>query len=135
MNLTAKQKKVIIGSLIIIIAIGYLIYAGMRDTMVYYYTVSEVLSKGQSPGDKGIRIGGKVAENSINWNEDNLDLKFEMEDEKTREKLLIEYHGTLPDTFKEGVTAIVEGKFSGDKIFHAKTLLAKCPSKYEAKKN
>lgn len=135
MALTSKQKKLIAGSIIVISAVGYLIFAGMKDTMVYFFTVSEVLSKGQSSIDKGMRIGGKVSQNSIYWDQENLNLKFVMEDEKTQEKLMVEYHGTIPDTFKEGVTAIVEGKLSEDKIFHARTLLAKCPSKYEAKKN
>ena len=134
MALTSKSKKIIAGSIIIVAAVAYLMYAGMKDTMVYFMTVSEVLAKGQTLNDKGIRIGGKVAADSINWNQEKLDLKFTMEDEKTQEKLAIEYHGTIPDTFKEGVTAIVEGKLSEDKVFHAKTLLAKCPSKYEAKK-
>lgn len=135
MALTSKQKKLIIGSVVVILAVGYLIFAGMKDTMVYYLTVSEVVSKGQSLSDKGMRVGGKVSVNSIIWDQENLNLKFVMEDEKTQEKLTVEYHGTIPDTFKEGVTAIVEGKLSENKIFQAKTLLAKCPSKYEAKKN
>lgn len=135
MALEFKQKKLIAGSFIIIAAVGYLIYAGMRDTMVYFLTVSEVLEKGQSLNDKGIRAGGKVAPGSVNWDQENLNLKFGMEDEATHEKLAVEYHGTIPDTFKEGATVIVEGKMSGDKVFYAKTLLAKCPSKYEAKKS
>ena len=135
MALTTKQKKLIFASLTVVIAVGYLMYSGMKDTMVYYYTVNEVIAKGLMSGDKGIRVGGKVVKDSINWNEEKLDLKFEMEDEKTKEKLKVEYHGTVPDTFKEAVTAIVEGKFSEDKVFLAKILLAKCPSKYEAKKD
>ncbi|MDD5771851.1 MAG: cytochrome c maturation protein CcmE [bacterium] len=134
MVLTSKQKKLIAGSLVVIAAVGYLIFAGMKDTMVYYYTVSEVLSKGLTSNDKGMRVGGKVTQNSIKWDQDNLNLKFEMEDEKTHEKLNVEYHGTIPDTFKEGVTVIVEGKFSEQRVFLARTLLAKCPSKYEAEK-
>ncbi|MFH1288019.1 MAG: cytochrome c maturation protein CcmE [bacterium] len=134
MALAFKQKKLIIGSLVIVAAVGYLIYAGMRDTMVYFLTVSEVLEKGQSLSDKGIRAGGKVSPDSVSWDQDTLNLKFEMEDEKTQEKLAVEYHGTIPDTFKDGATVIVEGRMSEDKIFYAKTLMAKCPSKYEAKK-
>jgi hypothetical protein len=37
------------------------------------------------------------------------------------------------DAFKEGVQVIVEGRYDKDtNTFKAKTLLAKCPSKYEA---
>lgn len=135
MALTFNQKKFIVGSFIIVAAVCCLIYAGIRDTMVYFLTVNEVLVKGQMLNDKGIRVGGRVAQGSVSWNQENLNLRFEMEDEKTNEKLAVEYHGTIPDTFKEGAAVIVEGKMSVDKIFCAKTLLAKCPSKYEARKN
>lgn len=135
MALTFNQKKLVVGSFIIVAAVCYLIYAGIRDTMVYFLTVNEVLVKGQMLNDKGIRVGGKVAQGSVSRDMENLNLRFEMEDEKTNEKLAIEYHGIVPDTFKEGAIVVVEGKISADKVFHARALLAKCPSKYEARKS
>ena len=36
------RKQVVIAALIVASALGYLIVTGMRDTMVFYYTVSEV---------------------------------------------------------------------------------------------
>ena len=39
-----KYKPIII-SAVILMVIGYLIYTGLRDTMIFYLTVSEVLAK------------------------------------------------------------------------------------------
>ena len=42
----------------------------------------------------------------------------------------VEYTGTLPDIFQPGITVVVEGRLAGDGVFHARTLLAKCPSRF-----
>jgi cytochrome c-type biogenesis protein CcmE len=46
--------------------------------------------------------------------------------------LPVRYHGIIPDTFVDGADVVVEGQLTGDGTFEAHTLLAKCPSKYEA---
>ena len=38
----------------------------------------------------------------------------------------------LPDTFKDGSKAVVEGSISRDGVFLARHIEAKCASKYEA---
>ena len=58
-------------------------------------------------------------------------LSFLLEDKDDKSKTMaVEYGGTVPDTFKEGVEVIVEGGMSGS-VFKAKTLITKCPSKYQ----
>ena len=38
----------------------------------------------------------------------------------------------IPDTFKDGTKALVEGKAASDGVFQATHIEAKCASKYEA---
>jgi cytochrome c-type biogenesis protein CcmE len=38
----------------------------------------------------------------------------------------------LPDTFRDEAQAMADGKLAADGTFHASTIAAKCPSKYEA---
>ena len=38
----------------------------------------------------------------------------------------------LPDTFKDGAEALCDGSYQADGTFEAKTVQAKCASKYEA---
>ena len=56
--------------------------------------------------------------------------------EETR-TLAVTYKGTEapPDTFKDDSQALAEGEFGRDGVFHAKTLQAKCASKYAPKDN
>ena len=112
-------------------AIAYLAYAGMRDTnvLIYYNTPTELLAKGEAAYNKGIRIKGYIEDGSINWDAGNLDLSFRITDGE--HTIPVKYHGVVPDTFKYGVEAVIEGKLNADDTFQATELLAKCPSKYE----
>ena len=47
-------------------------------------------------------------------------------------ELPVRYHGIIPDTFVDDADVVVEGALGADGTFAAHTLLAKCPSKYEA---
>lgn len=127
-----KKVKFIVGGSIIITAIAYLAYAGMRDTnvLIYYNTPTELLAKGEAAYNKGIRISGRIEDGSISWDANKLDLNFRITDGK--HTIPVTYHGIVPDTFKYGVDVVIEGKLNADKSFKATELLAKCPSKYEA---
>jgi cytochrome c-type biogenesis protein CcmE len=49
-----------------------------------------------------------------------------------KRELPVVYEKEVPDTFVDGAEAVVEGALGSDGTFAAQTLLAKCPSKYEA---
>jgi cytochrome c-type biogenesis protein CcmE len=44
----------------------------------------------------------------------------------------VQYKGIIPDIFKDGVEAVVEGLYTPENVFNANVLLAKCPTKYES---
>ncbi|MBW2154813.1 MAG: cytochrome c maturation protein CcmE, partial [Deltaproteobacteria bacterium] len=58
-----KQRKLkpVIICIAGVLVIGYLVYAGIRDTMTYYLTVSEVLAKAPDFQDEPVRVGGSVS--------------------------------------------------------------------------
>jgi cytochrome c-type biogenesis protein CcmE len=125
-----KRRKVKF-ILIIVVAtllIAYLVYAGIRDTMVYYLTVSQLIEQGVQSSNEGVRVGGKVHEGSVSWNPKALSLRFIMGDDKTT--LTVVYKGVVPDSFKQGRKVIVEGIYT-DGIFRAHQIMPTCPSKYE----
>ncbi|MBI5166733.1 MAG: cytochrome c maturation protein CcmE [candidate division NC10 bacterium] len=132
MSMKKKRTKFIIAPAVVLVALGYLVYAGMRDAMLYYLTVSELKEKVPSIYGQGVRLGGRVVEGSIKWDPIALKLEFIIADEKEN-TLPVAYKGVVPDTFKGGVDVVVEGKYSPQGVFIANILLAKCPSKYEAK--
>ncbi|MBI3814107.1 MAG: cytochrome c maturation protein CcmE [Nitrospinae bacterium] len=126
-----KQIKFIAGSIIIVAAIGYLVVTGISKTSVYYLTVSELLSKGDSVFGQGIRVEGKVMDGSIKKAPSALKVDFKITD--SSKDISVHYEGVIPDLFEDGRDVVVEGKYSREGVFMAHTLLTSCPSKYESK--
>lgn len=124
-----KRLKVIVISSIIFSIIGYLTYTGIRDTMAYYLTVSELLAKGPSAENMGLRVGGEVVPDSVQWNPKDLKLRFWIRDGES--SLQVHYQGVVPDSFKPGKEVIVEGRYTAEGLFKAATIMPTCPSKYE----
>ena len=110
----------------IVSLLSWLVFAGVKDSMVYYITVDELL---EDVPDKKVRVSGTVVHGSIQ-NELSDSLRFTIEAGEGR--LNVEYDGIIPDIFTDGVEAVVEGKLSSDNVFVADLLLAKCPTKYES---
>lgn len=125
------QKKILIGSLIIVGAISYLIYAGIKETSVYYLTVSGASAMESRPGED-FRMEGKVLPGSITLDENAIGVEFIITDSK--KEISIRFAGILPDMFKDGADVVVQGRFDVNGLFLAHTLLTSCPSKYEAAK-
>ena len=123
-----KYKPLII-SAVVLMVIGYLIYTGLRDTMIFYLTVSEVLAKPPQELTETQKVGGMVTTGSVQWDPKTLKLSFNLEDQQAN--LIVNYSGVVPDSFKPGTEVIVEGTYRGDGNFWAKTIMPKCASKYE----
>jgi cytochrome c-type biogenesis protein CcmE len=108
--------------------ITYLIYTGMRDTMGYYLTVSELLTHTAS-AQEILRVSGKVQDGSSQWDPATHTLQFVMLDD-AQKTVPVVYRGVVPDSFKQGQNVIVEGTYAND-VFTAKQMLTPCASKYE----
>ncbi len=123
----SPSRKFLFSTLLIVLAVGYLITSTTSQTLVYYYSVEEVQSQLSSLQSRGIRINGKAAGIETQGRE----CRFQVVGE--RESLAVVYQGLLPDTFKEGSEVVIEGRWNpAEQYFEATTVLAKCPSKYEA---
>ena len=122
-----KYKPIII-SLVVVSVVGYLIFTGIRDTMTYYLTVSEVLAQPPASRNQTLRLGGNVSPGSVAWDPKNLKLQFVIQEGKTG--ITVDYKGVVPDSFKPGREVIVEGTYTGNGIFKAHTIMPKCASKY-----
>jgi len=123
-----RRSKLIAITLIAVAILGYLVYTGIRDTMVYYLTVNQLIEQGPQSSDGGVRVGGKVHEGSVTWDPKALRLKFVMGSENV--SIPVFYQGVVPDSFKQGREVIVEGIYA-DGVFTASQIMPTCPSKYE----
>ncbi len=127
-----RLKFIVVGALILG-AISYLMFSGISDSMVYYYTVSEALDMEQELSSRGIRVSGYVQAGSIQKDNSQSQVEFLVFEKESDQTLPVIYQGIIPDTFKDNAEVLVEGMYRPEEgMFHANVLLAKCPSKYEA---
>jgi cytochrome c-type biogenesis protein CcmE len=125
------NRKLLIGGTIILIVVAYLFWSGMKDSSVYFMTVNEFFNEIDQMEGKGTRVNGDIIPGSIKWDAPNLLLTFQLTDGKN--VLNVRHNGVAPDTFQEGLSVVVEGKYENG-TFNATQIMTKCPSKYEAKK-
>src|SRR5665811_2348632 len=102
-----KNKKFLIGGIIIFLAISYLGYTGFVASATYYYTVSEFLTLEELTYGENIRISGDIALDSVEKEAGGFSLKFTITDGGY--SLPVYYTGIVPDAFEEGGEAVVEG--------------------------
>lgn len=126
--MTRKQRRgaVIVGAVILVSISLSLVLFAMRDTVVFFYSPSEITEQGIQPGQR-IRIGGLVVDGSIKRGE-GTKIAFGVTD--TQETLNVTYEGILPDLFREGQGIVAEGRLMADGGFVADTVLAKHDENY-----
>ena len=131
MAMTKKQQRsaFIITGLVILGLAAALVLTALRDTIVFFYTPSEVITKKVEPGVR-IRLGGLVAKDSIARLQGSK-IQFTVTD--TDKSMVVSYNGALPDLFREGQGVVTEGKLLKSGVFEADTVLAKHDENYMPK--
>jgi len=104
--------------------LGYLIFAATGSSAEYYQTVPEMRTH---PSTGNVRVLGTV-QNDVARSDGGLHVRFTAA--QGGQSMPVDYYGTLPDIFRPGIPVVVEGKLGSDGVFHAKTLQAKCPSRF-----
>jgi cytochrome c-type biogenesis protein CcmE len=123
-----KNKRFLIGGIIILAAISYLVVGGMKEAVVYFVTPSELKAKESSSANKFLRMGGMVVKGSLQKNLQQLTYRFELTDGTTTFPVF--FKGIPPDLFTEGKGAVVEGRIGSDGVFQATTIMAKHAEEY-----
>jgi cytochrome c-type biogenesis protein CcmE len=115
--------KWVLPALVVAGCVGYLIYAS-GGSAEYYLTVRELRTH---TGTGDVRVAG-VVQDDVQKSDGGLHVTFTEKDGTA--SMPVDYSGTLPDIFKPGITVVAEGKLGTDGVFHARALLAKCPSRF-----
>lgn len=123
MSTTLKWGTVM---LVVAACVGYLIYSASGGSSEYYLTVSELRAHPQT-GD--VRVAG-VVQNDIEHLHGSGSGHVRFTEKDSTATLLVDYAGPLPDIFQPGITVVAEGKLGSDGVFHARDILAKCPSRF-----
>ncbi len=106
-------------------------------TMTYFANVGAYLDArptDAAPGTRPSRVHGFVVADSIAKDLPAGHVDFEIHDEMATEmRLSVRLTSIdIPDLFKDGAEVVVEGHYA-DGRFIAERVMAKCPSKYEAR--
>jgi len=124
-----NRARLILAVLIIIGAIGYLIFFGMQQGVGQILTIEEALQKKYDSNISFIQMEGQINYDTVTYEPNKPLITFDITDEKNN--ITVIFKDVKPDNFDSGYPIIVEGRFLEDGRFLADKLLVKCPSKYE----
>lgn len=120
-----KRGAIIAGGLVALGTAAALVLNALNSNIALYVTPTEVLD-GKAPEGRAFRIGGLVKQGSLR--RENLTAHFVITD--TVKDIDVSYTGLLPDLFKEGKGAVVQGKLEAGGQFKASEVLAKHDENY-----
>lgn len=112
-------------------AIMIMFFSTMPSAGSKEVSIEELLNKKSSFKNEYVLTQGLLKQDSVQWDADKIELKFEIVEEGKEVSLPVRYMGIKPDNFSDDVTVIVEGFLGEDGVFEAEKVQTKCPSKYE----
>ncbi len=124
------MKKTVYGisGVAILIIAGFLIYQALSSSLVYFILPSEFAANPTQYEDRRIRLGGIVAPESVEYDDQNLQLAFQITD--SYQTYTVQHVGAPPELFRENTGVVVEGSFDGQ-TFKSDELLIKHSEVYE----
>ena len=123
-----------VGALVVLGVFGYFAFGGLGRSLVYFWTPSELLAKGDAAYGTSIRLGGMVEPGSVRWDPESALLRFRLTDEGG--VIEVRSRGVPPQMFLEAadrrapIGAVVEGSLSREDVFQATNLMVKHSEEY-----
>jgi cytochrome c-type biogenesis protein CcmE len=125
-----RRRRLLLGGSVIVLALGFLVLTGIRQSVVYFVTPSELTAaRDRAPG-QAYRLGGMVVQGSLARDPATREHRFLLTDGKA--SVPVYHRGIPPDLFGEGRGAVVEGTLGADGTFQAATIMAKHSEEYRA---
>ena len=94
---------------VLALAVGLSLWA-MQDSVTFFYSPSEA-TVDKAPEGRNIRLGGLVETGSVRKSGDGV-VVFTVTDNIAATQ--VQYHGDLPDLFREGQGIVAQGAFGAD---------------------
>jgi cytochrome c-type biogenesis protein CcmE len=129
-SMRSSKMKFVIGGAVVVAALAWLGFVGFQESKAYYITVEEFSALQGDLHGKTLKVAGDVVDGSIDRTKNQMEFVISHKGKN----LKVRYVGkdVLPDTFKDGSKAVVEGHLGQDGVLQARHIEAKCASKYEA---
>jgi cytochrome c-type biogenesis protein CcmE len=139
----SKGLQIALGALAIAALLGWYASSAIEGgaSFRYFQTLQEFRAAG-SP-EQRVRVHGYVVPGSIRRDLHSKTVRFAVQNDPPHQAgaeaggLPVSYASLeVPDLFKDGAEVVVEGRLEGrgdTAVFQATNVLAKCPSKFQAK--
>ena len=126
--MTRKQQRgALIGAGVGLLSLAaMLVMVALRDSVVFFYTPSELAAKNIGPG-RDVKLGGLVEKGSLKRGT-GTQVEFVVTD--TKRTLAVVFDGVLPDLFREGQGVVTFGRLDTSGRFIANTVLARHDENY-----
>src|SRR5919201_167281 len=122
------QRRFAVGGLVIVVAIVYLVVSSFNSAVQSVVSPGQLLSRGPGLYGQTVRLQGSVV-GMVASSKTTLAHVFRVAGGHAA--VLVSYGGDLPGGFKTGASIEAQGTYNGH-LFTAKTLTAKCPTKYQS---
>jgi cytochrome c-type biogenesis protein CcmE len=125
--------KILLTVVVSATAVSGLLWASLGEGAEYYKHVDEAQSSQARLLGKRLRVHGNVVPGTVVHQAGSLDYRFALESKAPRAHatMNVNFHGIVPDLFKEGAEVIAAGVLGGDGFLRSDRIETKCPSKYE----
>ncbi len=135
MNPIRRRRLIWVLALVVAAAIAATLVAmALQRNVAYLYTPNEIITgeagADVSSGQARFRLGGMVADGSLQRTDGSLESRFSVSDGDAL--MPVVYTGILPDLFRENQAVIATGRMQGDH-FVAEEVLAKHDETYMPK--
>ena len=131
--MTQKTAKIAVTALVLLSAIGGLLWYSLQQDTAYYKHVDEVMTSPDQWKGKSLQLHGFVVKGT--WKQKPSTLEYIFDVENKGKIVRASYTGILPDTFKDEAEVVLKGRLMTNDHFAVDPngVMAKCPSKYEEK--
>jgi len=103
---------------------------GMSESLVYYWSPTQLAEAGDDAYDTTVRLGGQVEPGTVDFNLDENTLAFMLTDGTNEVPVLAS--SAPPQMFREGIGVVVEGRMSEDGTFRTDRVMVKHSNEYRA---
>jgi cytochrome c-type biogenesis protein CcmE len=125
--LLGSRARLLVTIVVIVGAIGYLLYQGLGNAAVYFRTADQAVAQKATLGSKRFRIEGTVQPNLRTVGE-GVDFSISA----NGATVPVVHTGPQPQLFKAGVPVVLEGHWSTDGTYFASdTILVKHDENYK----
>ena len=134
----SKALKIGLTVVVLALALAGLLRTTLREGTEYYKEVNEVATNPDVWHSKRLQLHGYVVRDSILRKRDSLEYRFKVTNKVGEDAHVVaaQYTGIVPDTFGDDAEVVLKGTLGPDGFkVSPNGVMAKCPSKSEARKN